>query len=202
MSSRWDRFTDFGTDARPVRQKLLRRIQSGQVCGFISETTQRPCLATPIARGRYCCRHDKTQHLAEYQAELAKRKVTPATVLSEALGAFMSPEDAQTLNEIYEYGPIVLDDQIGLLRLRIMNLEKTFRDGFITVAEYHRDLLALTDSLRKLTETNSKLALNAALANRFASDDAPEDKFNPLAEDDSTETAAIDAELVNDLPEQ
>ena len=157
-------------------------------------------MGTPAKPGRYCQRHD----ISGFAPEKIPSKPKPASVLCEVLGLALAPEERDTLNEIYEFGPICLDDQIAIVRLRLIQNERSFRDGYLTTDDYTKTLLRLTEELRKLVEVNSKLAVNEALARRFAVDETPQDAFDPLAEPTPDEkkltddSEVIEAQIVVD----
>lgn len=101
MSSRWDKFTDFGTDDRPVRRRLLRRIAAGEICGYISRHTGRPCLATPTEAGRGCYQHGGLAgRPAGKAADGPVSKQTPSQALIEILNSRVSAEDAALVEEL------------------------------------------------------------------------------------------------------
>lgn len=160
---------DFANDpTKPVRARLLRRIAERRICGSTDTESGRPCLATPLTPGGRCEPHGGT--IIKAYAE----KRGPGSVLTSILSACMSPEDAKVVQEIYKYGPCTLEDQIALTRLRILDLERRFRDGYLLLDAYGKELRSLTEQLRKLTVDNSKIALNQALADRFETPEAEE----------------------------
>jgi len=169
----------YGDNDLPVRKRLLRRIAEGRVCGYISKQSGRPCLATPLAIGRGCAQHDRLRPATEASPVDRPESKEPGAVLQRFLSSCVSSEDATIIDEIYKYGPATLEDQIALVRLRIGDSERRFRDGYLLVDDYLRTLKTLTDLLVKLTDANAKVAANTALADRLRGEPEPE-AFDPV----------------------
>lgn len=152
---------------RPVREKLLRRLQRLHLCaGRTLSGVQ--CTNSPAVGSEFCRAHGT-----------APREKQTGSVLLDVLKSCLSADDAAAIDDAFRYGPTTLEDLIALTRLRILDLEKRYRDGFVSLAAYGTELRTLTEQVRRLTESNSKIALNDALSQRNT---APEDEtFNPFA---------------------
>lgn len=151
----------------PVREKLLRRLSRLHLCAARTiRDTQ--CMNTPAVGSQFCREHAP-----------ATGEPKAGSVLLDILKSCLSPADAAAIEDVYTYGPVSLEDLIALHRLRINDLERRYRDGFVSLAQYGVELRALTEQVRKLTESNSKIALNDALSQRNTAPEA--EAFNPFA---------------------
>jgi hypothetical protein len=151
----------------PVRERLLRRLERRILCSHADAYGQ--CLNSPAVGSERCRTHGGGR----------KSEARGASVLLDILKDSLAPADVAAIDDVYRFGPTTLEDLIALLRLRVGDLERRYRDGFLTLSDYGDQLRSLTDQIRKLTESNSKIALNEALAMR--NDEPSEEAFNPFA---------------------
>lgn len=172
-----------------TRIKALTR-----ACGYYMPDKGRACLAAPTKPGGRC-----SVHLSAPEAT-PEREQGPG--LAGVLGRVLGAADRALYLELVMQGTASLEDQIGLCRLRIAELEARYAEGTIKRADYAGELRHYWKSLKGLTDTQAKLAEVAALKNGPALPLLPgvPDAFDPVlagapapapspsAEDASTDT--------------
>lgn len=92
---------------------------------------------------------------------------TPATALWQLAGGLMDPSARALLLEIsrMERTGTGLEDPIRLLELQLLALYRRQGEANITQEEFDKQLLAITEQIRKMAESRAKISLaNAALA--------------------------------------
>lgn len=156
----------------PVRKRLLRRIEDGEVCGFVRENGT-PCLSTPVRPGKKCFRHETDID------GLITGKNRTSNILMRTMQACMSPEDAAKFEELYGQTDS-LEDIATVLRMRIHDIQRRHGEGTLTDEKFTAQFVKLSDELRKTLETNAKLKAQADPVNLL------DDVYDPTVPNEPT----------------
>lgn len=184
---------DWGKGTVPIRQRLLRRIREGKICGYpLAEG--RACLGTPSGPGQYCDVHLRFRggSLALGVGNNVKHGATASkeTTLAMFLQRNLSPEDAKILLELKHLPDNSVDDLILWARLRMYNLVRRFAEGYVLRADYDKGARLISEEIRTLLKTKQELELTEAQLRkvRLGDDDTP-DAYDPVrdAQEDGEE---------------
>lgn len=149
------------------RKKLLRRVASGRICGYVKPGGGL-CLASPLSDDGFCYRHHGRR-----PPRNAPEQMSPAMDATRRLLSLgVPPDQAEYLASALERGS-ELDGELAELRARKALLIQEHMRALIPTAEYESRLLRLTREIARVIRVIN-------LAGFGVGGDETDDLFDPI----------------------